>query len=125
MSILQLVGIILSVIVLVVVLRMIRKRKLQNEYSAIWFFVAVLMLIASIFIDTIIQLLAMIKGDANEVTLLYFTMLFVLFFLILISVKLSTQKAQIIELSQEVGLLGERVESGCDRVKEKIRNKKR
>ncbi len=107
---LQLFGIGASILMLTIVVRMIRTRKMQNEYSTLWIFIVVLLFFASVFSNHIVKLVTWIKGDANEVTLLVFATVFITLILILFSVKLSTQKAQILELSQELAILEEKID---------------
>ena len=117
---LQLFGICVSFVMLIIVINMIRTRKLQNEYSTIWIFVVAMIFLASIFSNKIIYLTSRIKGEANEVTLLFFAAVFFLLLLIVMSVKLSTQNSQILELSQEIGILEEQIDS----LKKDIRRKR-
>jgi hypothetical protein len=109
MTPLQILGIIASLTIFVIVVKMIRGRKLQDEYSSIWIFIALALFLGSVFSRFIIGLITRILG--TEVTMLYFVVIFVLLFLVLVSVKLSVQKAQITNLFQENALLGERITS--------------
>lgn len=100
-------AILCALLIAAVVLSLIKKNRLAEEYSSSWLLVAFVTLIASVFSNQIVGLYGLLKGEAGSgpEILLFFALLFLLFFLMYVSVKLSDYKKNIVSLSQEVGNL--------------------
>ena len=100
-------AILCSLLISTVVLSLIKKNRLAEEYSSTWLLVAFFALLASIFSKQIVGLYSLLKGEAGSgpEILLFFALLFLLFFLMYVSVKMSDYKKNIVSLSQEVGTL--------------------
>lgn len=90
------------------VTKMIRKEKLQLNYSIIWLFLGISFILLSLFPQILYSIsnLLNIKEPVNALFLI------IVFFLILIlfsfTVIISKMKKQILSLSQEVGMLEEK-----------------
>ncbi|MFR5266284.1 DUF2304 domain-containing protein [Clostridium sp.] len=90
------------------VTKMIRKEKLQLNYSIIWLFLGISFILLSLFPQILYSIsnLLNIKEPVNALFLI------IVFFLILIlfsfTVIISKMKKQILSLSQEVGILEEK-----------------
>jgi hypothetical protein len=89
------------------VIRLIKQEKLSEEYSSIWIAVSLLIVVATLFLNTFLDLYSFLKGDngSGPEIVLFFMVTFLLLFLIFISTKLSLYKKGIHVLSQELGLL--------------------
>ena len=102
----QLISIAISVLLLVAVLELVRRRKLVEEYSIIWILGALVLLAASVwrgFLDTAAQFLGIYYPPS-----LILMGLVLLFFvaLLALSVVLSRQQRQIESLTEETAVLG-------------------
>ncbi len=106
-------GLIVSFLILGVAIVLIKKNKLSEEYSSIWIILSFVIVLATLFSNQILSLYSKIKGQegTGPEVLLFFSLIFVVFFLIFLSVKLSTYKKRIVRLTQEVALLNEKVGS--------------
>ncbi len=96
---------VVSVIFFYIVYRSIKKQRLSVQYSLIWLFAAILMLLA-LFIPGLLQSFANflgIKTVSNMIFLIGFLLLMIICFG-LTSI-LSSQKRKIITLTQELGIL--------------------
>jgi hypothetical protein len=98
-------AIVTSAATLVVILELVRRRKLKEEYSWLWILTAALMLVLSSWYG-LIEELSRLVGAATPTTTLF---LFGLLFLLLISVHFSTVISrltqQVRRLTQECALL--------------------
>jgi hypothetical protein len=108
-----LLGLLSAVTIVTTVIFLIKKQKLSEEYSSIWIVVSGFIFVSTLFSQHILATYAWIKGDegSGPEILLFFSLVFIVFFLIFVSVKLSKYKRNIVALTQEVGLLKEKLES--------------
>ncbi len=102
----QLISIAISVLLLVAVLELVRRRRLVEEYSIIWILGALVLLAASVwrgFLDTAARFLGIYYPPS-----LILMGLVLLFFVALLglSVVLSRQQRQIESLTEETAVLG-------------------
>jgi hypothetical protein len=101
----QLVAIVTSVLLLGVVLELVRRRKLTEEYSFIWLTCAIALLILSIWRDNL-HLAARVLGVYYPPALLLLMLiLFVFVASLYFSVVVSRQRQQIERLMEEIALL--------------------
>lgn len=104
---LYLLSLIFAFIILYTVIKLVKSEKLSEEYSSIWILVSIFILLFTLFSNYFLDFYAFVKGSSGSgpEIVLFFTSVFLLFFLILISTKLSQYKKNIHNLSQELGLL--------------------
>ena len=102
----QIIGILSALLILGVVLNLVRRRRLREEYSWLWLFASVFYLILSIepiWVTAIGNLL----GIQNTVTfLLFMALIFIVLILINYSVNLSKLNNQMKDIAQHIALLG-------------------
>ncbi|MFN8370472.1 MAG: DUF2304 domain-containing protein [Bacteriovoracaceae bacterium] len=93
--------------VLTTIFYLIKKNKLSEDFSSIWLFVALLLFGSTLFFNQFLAIYSLFKGDSGSgpEILILLCLVFVLFFLILVSVKLSISKKEIVRLSQHIGIL--------------------
>ncbi len=104
----------LTIMVLIyvfLILKTIRKRKLQLSFSIFWLVSAVLLIIA-IITPNLIEYLTNLLGFEMPVNMLFCITIFVEFYLIFnLTVKLSNENRKNISLIQEISILKKRVEN--------------
>jgi hypothetical protein len=100
----RIVAAILAIAFMLMILELIRRHKLQERYSVIWFVAGVAMLVGAAFPD-LLRLLAEALG-VRDVTIALFSLLFVLLLGLALSFSViaSRQAAQITRLAQELAL---------------------
>ena len=104
-NVVQLVAIVISVLLLGVVLELVRRRKLTEEYSFIWLTCAIALLILSIWRDSL-HLAARVLGVYYPPALLLLVLiLFVFVASLYFSVVVSRQQQQIERRMEEIALL--------------------
>jgi hypothetical protein len=92
--------------VLLMVIELVRRRKLKEEYSVLWVFTAVLTLLVSIWFSLLQNVTQAIGAISPASTLFFFGLLFCLVLLLHFSVRISSLERRLTALVQEVGLMG-------------------
>jgi hypothetical protein len=106
----QIIAIAGSVVVMLVVAQLIRRRKLSEEYALFWFFASVVLIGMSLWRDSL-HVAARLTGVAYPPSLLLLGMIVVGFFLAMhYSISLSKLAERNKRLTQEVALLKLRLE---------------
>lgn len=107
----QLILLLSSILFTVYVIKMIKKEKLQLNYSLLWLFSGIFFVLLSLF-PQILYKISNILNIKEPVNALF---LIIVFFLILIlfsfTIIISKMKRQILNLSQEIGIIEEKFQS--------------
>lgn len=100
----RIIAALLAIAFMLMILELIRRHKLQERYSVIWFVAGIAMLAGAAFPD-LLRLLAEALG-VRDVTIALFSLLFVLLLGLALSFSViaSRQAAQITRLAQELAL---------------------
>lgn len=102
----QIIGIVSAMLILGVVLNLVRRRRLREEYSWLWLLASVFYLVLSIAPDWVTAI-ANFLGINNTVTfLLFLALIFIVLILINYSVNLSKLNNQMKDVAQNIALLG-------------------
>jgi hypothetical protein len=104
----RIVAAVLAIAFMVMILELIRRHKLQERYSVIWFVAGIAMLAGAAFPD-LLRILANVFG-VRDVTIALFSLLFLLLLGLALSFSViaSRQAEQITRLAQEQALQGAR-----------------
>ncbi len=104
----RIVAAVLAILFMVLILELIRRHRLQERYSVIWFLAGIAMLAGAAFPD-LLSVLAEVMG-VRDVTIALFSLLFLLLLGLALSfsVIVSRQAEQITRLAQEQALDGAR-----------------
>ena len=105
----QIVAIAVSVVLLIVVLELVRRRKLVEEYSIVWILVTLGMLGLSIWRDVLDRAARSLGVFYPPSLLLMLVIVLVFGALLFFSVILSRQRQQIQRLTEEAAILGAEV----------------
>jgi len=95
-----------SLALLIMVIDLVRRRRLKEEYSVLWVAAATVLLILAAWYQLLGWVTTAIGGVALSTTLFFFALLFVFFMLLHYSVSISTLERRLTALVQEIGLLG-------------------
>ena len=115
-------AIIASIVLLLFILELVRKRKIKEEYSWFWLLIGSAIFILVIWYDLLLFITQLIGSETPMTTLYLFGFLFLLFVNIHYSVKISTFTEQIKRMVQKIGILSKEIEDFKN--KEKRSNKK-
>jgi len=118
----KLFAIIVSVVLLLFVLELVRKRKIKEEYSWFWLLIGSAIFILVIWYDLLLFITQLIGSETPITTLFLFGFLFLLFVNIHYSVKISVFTEQIKKMAQKIGILSKEIEDFKN--KEKTNKKK-
>ena len=94
-----------ALVVLLLVIELVRRRKLKEEYSVLWVLTALVVLVMSVWYGLLNGVTHLIGAIAPASTLLFFGMLFVLILLLHFSVRISMLERRLTKLVQEIGLM--------------------
>jgi len=106
----QLVAIVLAAAVLALVVELVRRRKLREEYSWVWVLTAVLLIALALHQDFIVTISAWIGSATATSTLFFGATLFLLLLALQFSVRLSKLTHRHKTLGQRVALLEQELE---------------
>lgn len=95
-----------SLILLLLVVDLVRRRKLKEEYSVLWVLAATVLLVLAAWYQLLGWITRLIGGVTLSSTLFFFALLFVFFMLLHYSVRISAMERRLTALVQELGLLG-------------------
>jgi hypothetical protein len=94
-----------SLAILLMVIELVRRRRLKEEYSVLWVLTAIVLLVLSIWFDLLLEITDAIGAVLPSSTLFFFGLVFALLMLLHFSVRVSSMERRITMLVQELGLL--------------------
>ena len=94
-----------SLVLLVFIVELVRRRRLKEEYSVLWIATGLALLLLSAWYSLLVKVTNLIGGVAPSSTLFFFGLLFVMAMLLHFSVRTSQLERRLTALIQEVGLL--------------------
>jgi hypothetical protein len=106
----KILGLLASAILLIYIIDLVRKKKLREEYSFIWFVIGISMIIFMLRFDLIIALTKFLGVLSPNNVIFFFSVLFLLIIALQFSVKISNLTDQIKILAQENTLLRKKFE---------------
>ncbi|MBI5750177.1 MAG: DUF2304 domain-containing protein [Nitrospinae bacterium] len=115
----QIFAILISIVIFIVIIELVRKRKLREEFSLIWLLTGFLLFILAIWYDLLLAITSLIGASLATSTLFFFGLVFLILINLYYSIKLSAIANQMKNLSQEVGILKSAVSSQQSAVRKK------
>ena len=109
-----------ALLLLFMIVDLVRRRRLKEEYSVLWVITALALLVLASWYELLEKITNAIGGVAASSTLFFFGLIFAFFMLLHFSVRVSALERRLTALVQEIGLLGVR-----DPTKEQNREKDR
>lgn len=105
----QIIVAVIMVIALTGIANMVRKGALDLKFALSWFAVGVIVLVLDIFPGIMSYLVHLLGIELPVNMLFFFGFCFTLFLVFILTIKVSRQSEQLKRLTQEVGLLEERI----------------
>ena len=102
----QIIAIAGSLALLAIVIDLVRRRRLKEEYSFLWVLTAACLLVLAGWMDLLTWLTKAIGGVAPSSTIFFFSLLFVFCMLLHFSVRVSSLERRLTALVQEIGIMG-------------------
>ena len=103
-----------ALLLLLLIVDLVRRRKLKEEYSVLWVLTALVLLVLASWYELLQSITDAIGGVADSSTLFFFGLIFAFFMLLHFSVRVSALERRLTSLVQEIGLLGVRSPPGPD-----------
>ena len=94
-----------SLFVLALIVELVRRRQLKEEYSLLWILTALVLLVFALWYELLLKVTDLIGAVLPSSTLFFFGLVFVLLMLLHFSVRVSAMERRITALVQEIGLL--------------------
>ena len=94
-----------SLLVLGLVIELVRRRRLKEEYSVLWVITAVVLLVLSLWYPLLLKITSLIGAVLPSSTLFFFGLVFALLMLLHFSVRVSSMERRVTMRVQEMGLL--------------------
>jgi hypothetical protein len=104
-------ALIVSALVFVVVVDMVRRRRLREEYSVLWLATSVIMFALVIRYEWLVDLTALIGAELPTTTLFLFSIIFLLLLSVQFCIKISRLTDQVKNISQENALMKQEIAS--------------
>jgi hypothetical protein len=98
-------ALIVSVLVFVVVVDMVRKRRLREEYSVLWLATSVVMFVLVLRYEWLVSLTFLIGATTTTTTLFLFALIFLILLAVQFCIKISRLTDQVKNISQENALM--------------------
>lgn len=103
-------AVIASCLIMAVVVELVRRRKLREEYSWLWLVTGALIILLVVWYDLLVFLSSMIGAIAPTTTLFIFGLLFLMLISLHYSIQISKLSQQLKEMGQQMALLRGEVE---------------
>ena len=100
----QVVALIISVALLVLIIELVRRRKLREEYSVLWILTAITIFVFAIWYDLLVALTRLIGAVVPTSTLFFFALVFLVLVCLQFSVRISKLDEQVKQIGQAVAL---------------------
>jgi hypothetical protein len=107
----QVFALIVSVLVFVVVVDMVRRRRLREEYSVLWLATSAIMFVLIFRYEWLVTLTAVIGAGLPTTTLFLFSIIFLILLSMQFCIKISRLTDQVKNLSQENALMKLEIEN--------------
>lgn len=100
----QVVALIISVALLVLVVELVRRRKLREEYSVLWILTAFTIFLFAVWYELLVKLTELIGAVLPTSTLFFSALIFLVLVCLQFSVRISKLDEQVKELAQTLAL---------------------
>lgn len=107
----QLFALLVSVMVFIIVVDMVRRRKLREEYSVLWLVTSVVMFVLVFRYEWLVTLTTMIGAGLPTTTLFLFSIIFLMLLSVQFCIKISKLTDQVKNLSQENALMKSEIDT--------------
>jgi hypothetical protein len=107
-------AIIASLLIMLLVVELVRRRKLREEYSWLWLLTGGIIILLVVWHDLLLFITHLIGAIAPTTTLFIFGLLFLMLISLHYSMQISKLSHQVKEMAQQLALLKGRVEGQID-----------
>ncbi|MBI3814134.1 MAG: DUF2304 domain-containing protein, partial [Nitrospinae bacterium] len=101
----QIFAILISIGIFAIIIELVRKRKLREEYSWLWLLTGLILFVLAAWYDLLLAITYFIGASLATSTLFFFGLVFLILINLYYSIKISTLANQMKDLAQELGIL--------------------
>lgn len=98
-------AVIASILIVLIVVELVRRRKLQEEYSWLWLVTAALIILLVLWYDMLVFVTRLIGAIAPTTTLFIFGLIFLMLISLHYSIQISRLSRQVKNMAQELAIL--------------------
>ena len=106
----KVVAFLIAISIFFVILELVRRRKLREEYSWLWLLTGALLVTLTIWYDLLVRITDLIGAVAPTSTLFFFALIFLILVCVQFSMRISALTNQVKDLAQEVTILKAKVD---------------
>lgn len=103
-------AIIFSIIFILFIINLVRKNKLDEKYSILWLFASFIILLVALFPSIITRIAQKFNVFYPPTLMLLFAIIILGAYIVHITVVITKQNKMIVKLTQELGILKEKIE---------------
>jgi hypothetical protein len=103
-----------SILIMMIVVELVRRRKLREEYSWLWLLTGAVIILLVVWYDLLVYVTHLIGAIAPTTTLFIFGLLFLMLISLHYSLQISKLSHQVKEMAQQLTLLKDQVENRAD-----------
>jgi hypothetical protein len=107
-------AIVASILIMMIVVELVRRRKLREEYSWLWLLTGAVIILLVVWYDLLLFITHLIGAIAPTTTLFIFGLLFLMLISLHYSLQISKLSHQVKEMAQQLTLLKDQVENRAD-----------
>jgi hypothetical protein len=107
-------AIVASILIMVFVVDLVRRRKLREEYSWLWLLTGAVIILLVVWYELLVFITHLIGAIAPTTTLFIFGLLFLMIISLHYSLQISKLSHQVKEMAQQLTLLKDQVENRAD-----------
>ncbi len=107
-------AIVASILIMIIVVELVRRRRLREEYSWLWLLTGVIIILLVVWYDLLVFITHLIGAIAPTTTLFIFGLLFLMLISLHYSLQISKLSHQVKEMAQQLTLLKGQVEDRVD-----------
>jgi len=105
------ISLISAILFTIFILILVRNKKLQEKYSILWFVFSFIIIIISLFYDLLDKVSVFIGIYYSPALLFLVGFIFLIFYIVHLSMVTTKQSKQIIKLNQELAIINNKLES--------------
>lgn len=106
----KIMAITIAVVIFFVILELVRRRKLREEYSWLWLLTGAGLIVLTVWYDLLIMVTRLIGAALPTSTLFFFGLVFLMLVSLQFSIRISRLANQVKDLVQEIALLRSQME---------------
>lgn len=107
-------AVVASFLIMAVVVELVRRRKLREEYSWLWLLTGVVIVVLVVWYDLLVAVTRLIGAIAPTTTLFIFGLLFLMLISLHYSIQISRLSYQVKEMGQQLAILKEEMREQKD-----------